>query len=349
MTMHSPLRVALVCGGVSTEHEISLLSCYTIYQTLKTLYACSLIYITKTGDRKYIAGVDFEQWYTDPIALAATGDRIQISMTAENTVLDCDVVFPVLHGKNGEDGTFQWVCEMLRIPYVGCGVLSSALCMDKHLTKVVLEAAWIPVVPYVVLRKGDRLSDEQKTMITARWRPVFVKPARSGSSVGVSKCTSRDEIEAALHEAFGYDTKVLIEKGIIGYEPECAVLWSSGSDDLIVWAVGRIINHHDFYSYEAKYLSTTHSTTEIPATIPDDLKDRIQTYAKKAFVALECEWLARVDFLVSDDSVLFLNEVNTMPWFTTISMYPKMLEAAGITYEVLLQRLVEIALHNNTP
>ncbi|NJD03981.1 MAG: D-alanine--D-alanine ligase [Ruminiclostridium sp.] len=256
-----------------------------------------------------------------------------------------DVVFPVLHGCNGEDGTIQGLFELAGIPYVGCGVLGSALGMDKGYAKIVFEKEGIPQGKYIVFTRKQISRDEGgiagqvETLLTY---PCFVKPSNAGSSVGVSKAHDRRELIEALHFAARFDRRVLVEEFIDGSEVECAVL---GNDEPVASAVGEVVPCNEFYDYEAKYNSEGNSTVIIPAQLPDEIIKKIRDYAVRAFKALDLSGLSRVDFFVNKNTgKVFINEVNTLPGFTSISMYPKLWEASGIPYPKLIEKLIDLAI-----
>ena len=267
-----------------------------------------------------------------------------------------DVVFPVLHGLYGEDGTIQGMLELLKIPYVGCNVLASSVGMDKAYTKVIFEKANLKQADYIYIRKNDNkyifvekdfseeilnIEDIVEKIVKNITFPMFVKPSNSGSSVGVRKVVSKEELKNAIEYASSFDKKIIIEQGIKGKEVECAVL---GNEIVKSSCVGEIIPAEEFYSYDAKY-NNSDSKTLIPANISEEISEKIQYLAIKAFKAINGAGLARVDFFVEDATQeVYINEINTMPGFTSISMYPKLWEKSGIQYEDLLDRLVQLAL-----
>ena len=266
-----------------------------------------------------------------------------------------DVIFPVLHGLYGEDGTIQGMLELLNIPYVGCHVLASSVCMDKIYTKCILEKANINQAKYIYIKNENTYINNEFEEITLQNDeiielvqneldfPVFVKPSNSGSSVGVTKANNGPELIKAIQEASIYDKKVLIEEAIIGQEVECAVI---GNDEIKASNVGEILSAEEFYSYDAKY-NNVQSKTKIPANLTDEKIEEIRKFAIKAFKAVDGTGLARVDFFVQKDSQkIYLNEINTMPGFTEISMYPKLWNYEGITYSDLLDELIQLALKN---
>ncbi|HLB57745.1 MAG TPA: D-alanine--D-alanine ligase family protein, partial [Gammaproteobacteria bacterium] len=265
-----------------------------------------------------------------------------------------DVIFPAVHGTFCEDGTLQGLLEMADLPYVGCGVLSSSVGMDKDVSKRLAAYAGVKVAPYVVLKQDDWQHDSEKyqRMIDEKLSyPLFIKPANTGSSIGISKVNSKESLLSAIQEAFRFDTKILVENGLNVIELEVAVLQSlEPGADPIASVVGEIRARHEFYSYEAKYLDDNGAELLIPASVSDQIKLEAQTIARKLFIALECEGMARIDlFLDKDSQQIYFNEVNTLPGFTQISMYPKLMGATGVSYSVLLTHLIELAMkrHKN--
>jgi len=359
--MRKKIRVGVIFGGKSGEHEISLISAQSVMNALdKDKYEIIPIGIDKQG-----------RWLTsgDPMRLLSQGESATYEQTQQATgnaqpagqpaaarrelipgtgkagFPQVDVVFPVLHGPYGEDGTVQGLLELADIPYVGCGVLSSALGMDKSLTKELLKAKGLPVVPYRMIKRKRWEAEPEAVMDeleAALGYPCFVKPANLGSSVGVSKARSREELAQALEEAARYDRKLLVEWAVpAAREIEVSVL---GNDDPIASVPGEIIPSREFYDYAAKYLNGT-SKLLIPAPLPPELSERARELALAAYLALDCAGMARVDFLLDGErNELYLSELNTIPGFTAISMYPKLWEASGIPYPELLDRLIELAL-----
>ena len=329
------MKVCVIYGGMSTEHEVSLQSSKNVIDNLdKDKYKIYPVFIDKNGE-----------WIHNDKKLK---DIVEF-------LSKMDVVFPVLHGKNGEDGTIQGMLELLKIPYVGCNVLSSSLCMDKVYAKFMFEKANINQAKYIYIKDENiyvneeldetRLeNDEIVKLVEEKLKfPVFVKPANSGSSVGVKKANNGPELIVALQNASIYDRKVLIEEEIVGKEVECAVL---GNNFPQASTVGEIIAADTFYTYDAKY-NNKESKIKIPANIDEAKIDEIRKIAVKAFKALDCVGLARVDFFVQKDTnKVYLNEINTMPGFTEISMYPKLWEYSGLSYKELLNKLIECALDN---
>jgi D-alanine-D-alanine ligase len=305
--------IAVVYGGRSGEHEISIRSAKSILAALdRDKYDIREIFITKEG-----------KWQPAPILPDPTSNG------------GIDVVFPVLHGTFGEDGTIQGLFEMAELPYVSAGVLASSVSMDKEITKRVLVQRCIPVADYFVIRRGE-------SSFTPRFGyPMFVKPANLGSSVGISKVREEDELNAAVEFAFQYDGKIIVERGIIGREFECSVM---GNGDPIAATPCEILPSREFYDYEDKYLLDT-ARTELPANLTERQTDEIRRLAVETYEAVNCEVMARVDFLMENSTGrIFVNEINTIPGFTSISMFPKMWEHAGIPYSQLLDRLIGYAL-----
>jgi D-alanine-D-alanine ligase len=259
---------------------------------------------------------------------------------------DVDVVFPVLHGAYGEDGTIQGLFEMAGIPYVGAGVFASAAGMDKEFTKKLAAAEGIPVGPYTVLRAGQSLSETDRARLGL---PVFVKPSRAGSSFGITKVRDWADLEAAVAVAREIDPKVLVEAAVVGREIECGVLEGEygGPPEASVPAEVRVVRDHEFYDFEAKYLDDA-CEFDVPADLPAEVTERVRELACRTFTALDCAGLARVDFFVTPELDVYLNEINTMPGFTPISMFPRMWAASGLEYPKLVSRLVRTALRRGT-
>ncbi len=354
------VRVGVIFGGRSGEHEVSLASAQGIMKAInKEKYEVLPIGITKDG--RWIASGDPMKALqsglaagSEPVALLGDPSRRGLMRLEESErgltagrLAEIDVIFPVLHGPYGEDGTVQGLLELAGIPYVGAGVTGSALGMDKLVFKDVMRAHGLPVVPYLGIKRKEWERDPETVMerIEAMLPyPMFVKPANLGSSVGVSKVHDRAELPAALDEAARYDRKLLAEKGINAREIEISVL---GNDDPIASVPGEIIPCREFYDYRAKYIEEN-SELLIPAPIPEKTARRVRELAIQAYLAIDCAGMARVDFLLDrDDGTLYLSEVNTIPGFTPISMYPKLWEASGISYTELIDRLIELALERH--
>jgi D-alanine-D-alanine ligase len=355
--MADRIRIAVVYGGRSSEHPISVVSAGSILAALDPeRYDVITLGITRDGawirTEADPAQLQITERHLPEVTAAAAGTEVAVrSGSAEVAVFapssavgvldDVDVVFPVLHGAFGEDGTIQGMLEMAGVPYVGSGVLASAAGMDKAFTKTVLRAAGLNVGDYVVVRRGESLSAVD---IAHLGLPAFVKPARAGSSVGITKLRSYDELADALALAFQHDSKVLIEAGVVGRELECGVLQDADGSVSASWpAEIRLHPDFDWYSFDAKYLDDA-CDFDIPAEVPSETIKAIQDAAVAAFSALDCAGLARVDFFLAQDGQLIVNEINTMPGFTPISMYPKMWAESGVSYPELIDRLVKTAL-----
>jgi D-alanine-D-alanine ligase len=261
-------------------------------------------------------------------------------MTSGKDELPVDVAFPLVHGPMGEDGTLQGMLELMGLPYVGSGVLASAVGMDKDILKRMLAHSRIPVAPMVTVSTNDPIPDFNQVCEKLNSKILFIKPAIMGSSVGISKVSNKAQFEEAIQQAFRYSFKVLIEKFIPGREVECSVL---GNVNPTASCVGEIKPTHDFYSYEAKYLDADGAKLIVPAQLPELLAHEVREMAVAAFKAIECKGFARVDFFISDDGKVYVNELNTIPGFTAISMYPKMWEASGICYTDLISQLIDLA------
>jgi D-alanine-D-alanine ligase len=359
----SRTRVAVVFGGRSTEHAISCLSAGSVLAALdRDRYDVVAVGITPEG-RWVLAPDDPELLSLHGRELPAVKDGAAVALPGDPTVGGLipledgpavlgtvDVVFPVLHGPYGEDGTIQGLLELAEVPYVGSGVLASAAAMDKAVARVLLSAAGIPVTPAVVVRRSQWDADAASVERSARGLglPVFVKPARGGSSIGISRVADWTELPAAMEDALRCDPKVLIEAAVIGREVECGIL--EGLDGLPAASVPaeiRLVGDYEFYDFEAKYLDNA-TELECPADLPADVAEELQDLARRAFTALDCSGLARVDFFVGADGTLTLNEVNTMPGFTSTSMFPLMWAATGLDYPSVVDRLVQTALRRGT-
>ncbi len=355
----SRIRLAVIFGGRSTEHSISCVSAGSVLRAVdRERY--EIVPIGIAPDGRWVLAAD------DPAALEAHGRDLPsvdadtgaaVALAGDPSVKELlvlepgdvpraltgvDVVFPLLHGPYGEDGTIQGLLELAGVPYVGSGVLASAVCMDKEFMKVLLAARGLPVGPYAVLRRGD---DAAAATAALRY-PLFVKPARGGSSLGISKVTSPDGLAAALETAWANDPKAVVEQGIPGREIECAVLQGRDGGPPETSLPAEILVAGDWYDFDAKYLDDATSFA-IPADLPDDVTAAVRDLAARAFTAAGCAGLARVDFFLTDDG-LVVNELNTMPGFTPQSMYPRMWAASGLPYPALVDKLVGLALEAGT-
>lgn len=326
------IKLGVIYGGISTEHDVSIMSAKSVIDNLdKAKYDVHEIYINKYG-----------KWFENDEEIYNLVWKLK----------ELDVVFPVLHGLGGEDGTIQGMLEMLKVPYVGCGVLASSVGMDKVYTKIVFEKAGIPQAPYMYIKRKDDIysiingnfeEEEFKIeKITEKLKyPMFVKPSNSGSSVGVKKATNNAELKMAIENAAQYDNKILVEQGIDGKEVECAIL---DGKEVTASTVGEILSAEDFYSFDAKY-NIPESKTVIPAEITEEQIEEIRKLAVRAFKSIDGKGLSRVDFFVEKETnKIYINEINTMPGFTKISMYPKLFEAVGVSYSELLDNLIQNAM-----
>lgn len=342
--MEDKLNIGVVFGGQSGEHEVSRVSAYNVLSVIdRNKYNIVTIGISKNG-RWYLYTGDAEKikdgsWEADAANLVA-----DFSIFSHPEIAKIDVFFPVLHGPMGEDGTIQGVFEMLNKPYVGCGVLSSAVGMDKVFSKIMFQSVGIPTGKYTYFRETDWKKDSAgkiKEIEELLGYPIFVKPANMGSSVGINKAHDRKELVSAIGEALIYDNKLILEAFVKGREIECAVLEKGGVIQASI--PGEVIPSKEFYDYEAKYSDTEDSKVVIPANLSEDLTEKVRMYAIKAFEAIEGSGLSRVDFFITEDNRILINEVNTLPGFTNISMYPKMWEATGIGYEELVDLIIASA------
>lgn len=352
--MSRKTRVVILFGGKSAEHEVSLQSAKSIVEAIdKSKYDVVLIGIDKEGQWYLNEASRFLLHANDPklIRLNTSGDSLAlipgekaeqlIYLSRHQSLGPIDVVFPVLHGPFGEDGTVQGLLKLANVPFVGASVLGSAIGMDKDVMKRLLRDAGVPIADFLVFDRSslDRIDFEEVKHHLGL--PCFVKPANLGSSVGVWKVKGRREFELAVEDAFEYDNKILIEAYIQGREIECAVL---GNEDPMASVLGEIIPQHEFYSYEAKYIDENGALLKIPAELPEDVVKEAQSLAIQTFKVLCCEGMARVDFFLRGEKEVIVNELNTIPGFTRISMYPKLWEASGISYTELIDRLIQLAL-----
>lgn len=340
----SKKRVAILFGGQSSEHEISCISAGGILGAIdRTRFEPILIGITREGrwvlvdQSTSLALVNGKLPEVDS-SLAAIDADIH-GFKVDGQPLEIDVLFPLLHGPYGEDGTVQGLCEMAGIRYVGSGVLASAVAMDKSFAKPIFHAAGLKVTPGIVLKKGELQAGQIENLIY----PLFVKPARSGSSRGTTKVKSFEQLAAAIEFGFEFDTKVLIEEAILGREIECGVLETAGTAHASPVGEIKILGNHEFYDFEAKYLDDA-TTVLFPSDLPVGVEAEIQRQAVKAFEALSCEGLARVDFFYTANGEIIINELNTMPGFTPTSMFAKLWNRAGVSYPQVITRLIDAAL-----
>jgi D-alanine-D-alanine ligase len=345
------IRVAILFGGKSAEHEVSIQSAKNVVHSLdKKKYEPVLIGIDKKGiwhqlNENFLLDSTFVHQKTiqndNEVSLVVKGGNSLVLSTEAKNFQNIDVVFPVLHGTFGEDGTVQGALQLMNIPYVGAGVLGSAVGMDKDVTKRLLHEAGIPIAKFLIFRKGDTIDFEEVKKNLGL--PFFIKATNLGSSVTVNKVHKIEEFLPALEEAFSFSTKVIIEETIVGREIEISVL---GNEDPIASLPGEIIptHGHEFYDYDAKYLDDKGAKLEVPAKMSEEKVKELQELAKKAFKTLCLEGMARIDFFLSKNGIFYVNEANTIPGFTNISMYPKMWEASGISYIELVDKLIQLAI-----
>ncbi|MGI4855708.1 MAG: D-alanine--D-alanine ligase [Janthinobacterium lividum] len=350
-------RVAVIFGGRSTEHEVSLQSARNIIGALDPArFEPVLIGIDKTGGWHLSEASNYLLHGEDPALIALNRSNREIAVTPGKTqeqwverrtgeiLQQIDVVFPIVHGPLGEDGSLQGLLKMAGVPFVGSDVLGSAVCMDKDVTKRLLRDAGLPVTPYVALNRRTAADLSFADIVAQLGSPLFVKPANLGSSVGVSRVSTAEEYAQALEVGFSFDHKILVESAVVGREIECAVL---GNEEPIASACGEIVLGSDFYSYDSKYIDAEAAQVVAPAVIDAEASERIRAAAVAAFQVLECRGLARVDFFLQADGAILINEVNTLPGFTQISMFPKLWQAAGMTYPELVTRLIDLAIERH--
>lgn len=347
------IKVGVIFGGMSTEHDVSIVSGTSVTKKLDTnKYDVFPIYIDNDG-----------KWYkcNNKTKTYKVGDKVENIEKIDNLIKylkQLDVLFPVLHGLYGEDGTIQGLFELLKIPYVGCKVLGSSIAMDKVYSKIIFNKANIKQAKYEYIRKSgseyvyiDKEFNEKKNNLKEICKiidnnlsyPMFIKPSNSGSSVGINKANNIEELEKHIEYASRFDKKILIEENIIGKEVECSVL---GNEDVKASCLGEVTSAESFYTFDAKYKNIESKLT-IPANINKELSDKVRNMAIKAFKAIDGKGFARVDFFVNEESEeIYINEINTLPGFTEISMYPKLWENSGIEYSKVLDELINLALEN---
>ncbi len=351
-------KVLVLFGGTSSEHEVSLKSAATVISILEnTAHDVVKVGITKNGQWLFTTAstdeIKNDLWETNKLNCRAilSPERVNqgIILLKDNSfeTVKVDCVWPVLHGKYGEDGTVQGLCELAGIPYVGPGVCASAVSMDKSRTKIVVEKTGVRQADYFLVKKDSYESDTEKNIkeITEHFKgvfPLFVKPCSAGSSVGVAKVANHAELCQAIETALKHDRKVLIEESIVGREVEVAVL---GNADPKASVVGEVLSANEFYDYSAKYINSA-SKTVIPASIQQTESEKLRSAAVTIYSALECKGLSRVDFFLCDNEEIVFNEINTLPGFTNVSMYPKLWEASGMSNTELANTLISLALDN---
>lgn len=349
--------MAVLFGGRSAEHDVSCISARHVVSAMDPdKYEVVPIGITRDGrwmlpdaSRKVLEGGSLE---IPESSFSAEGEQLTVIQDPSRTDLVAseptgpiaiDVVFPVMHGPNGEDGTIQGMLELIDRPYVGSGVLGSALAMDKEKMKQMFYSVGLPIVDFVVIHAHEWTTDRDRLLDEGAWLgfPCFTKPANLGSSVGISKCLDLDSLALGIEAALLHDEKVLVEEGIVGRELECGVLGNEVPETSVV---GEVLPGRDFYDYQAKYIDDS-SSTVIPADLPEPIEELVRKYSIRAFKAVDAKGMARVDFFYEPGGRgVIVNEINTIPGFTTISMYPKLWEATGLTYSALIDRLVELAI-----
>jgi len=352
--MSKKIKVAVIFGGKSAEHEVSLQSAKSVIAAIdKNKYELLLIGIDKSGkwflndESHYLLNADNPKLIrlnnsNTEVTLVSSGEGSQLlDLQTNKPIGTIDVVFPVLHGTYGEDGSIQGLFKLMNIPFVGCGILGSSVGMDKDVTKRLLRDAGIGIAKFVIATKSNRAEIKFAEVSKELGLPMFIKPANAGSSVGVHKVSTEEEFNSALNDAFQFDRKVLVEEAVKGREIECAVLGNENPEASIP---GEIIPTHTFYSYEAKYIDEHGAKLSLPAKLSEKEVKDVQQTAVKAFLAIGCEGLARVDFFLTESGELLINEINTMPGFTSISMYPKLWQLSGISFPELIDRLIALAL-----
>ncbi|WP_424961228.1 D-alanine--D-alanine ligase family protein [Ekhidna sp.] len=335
-------NLLVLCGGQSPEHEISIRSTRNILDAIdRSKYTITLLGISRAGEWKLLKEEQLSKEISDQGEMVSLhpGSTDGCFYSKGVSLGHFDAVLPILHGPNGEDGTIQGLLKLMKLPFVGPGVLSSAISMDKDITKRLLRDAGLMVANWVLIQKGDEIPNYEQ--INEQLGPVvFVKPANMGSSVGVHRVTNEMEWSHALSDALKYDRKVLVEQSIQGRELECAVL---GNDKPEATGVGEV-QSGDFYSYEEKYASESHAEIIIPAKVDPKYLPALKQTAINAYRVLNCEGMARVDMFLTEEGAILINEVNTIPGFTSISMYPKLWEETGLSYSKLIDRLIELAI-----
>ncbi|TCC06842.1 D-alanine--D-alanine ligase [Kosakonia quasisacchari] len=347
------LRVGVVFGGKSAEHEVSLQSAKNIVDAMdKSRFDVVLLGIDKQGQWHVSDANNYLLNASDPARIALNpsansvalvpGIQQQQLIQAENSapLPNVDVIFPIVHGTLGEDGSLQGMLRLANLPFVGSDVLASAACMDKDVTKRLLRDAGLSIAPFITLTRANRAQLSFSDVQTQLGLPLFVKPANQGSSVGVSKVTNEAQYHDAVNLAFEFDKKVIVETGIKGREIECAVL---GNDSPQASTCGEIVLNSEFYAYDTKYIDENGAQVVVPADIDPAINDKIRGIAVQAYQTLGCEGMARVDVFLTPENEVIINEINTLPGFTNISMYPKLWQASGIGYSDLITRLIELA------
>jgi D-alanine-D-alanine ligase len=357
------MKITVIYGGKSGEHEVSLVSATSVVKNIDlTKHSVNLIGITKEGKWFYQEESELNRIKEDekatlqikekyPVVIVPAGSKqnaIQVETNGKYTNLYTDIVFPVLHGTFGEDGTIQGLFEMAELPYVGCATMASSLTMDKEKTKQIWESANLPVVPYICARKFEAETEQDLSTLEEKSKnqfgyPVFIKPCCAGSSVGASKAANKEEFEKSVKEAFSWDDKILIEPFVKAREIECSVI---GNEKQTSFVPCEILPTHEFYDYEAKYKDPDGALFSIPANLSEEQIVQVKTLAEKAYKVLDASGLSRVDFFIDkENGNLMLNEINTMPGFTSISMFPQMCNAGGLKYADLIEELINLGIN----
>lgn len=339
-------HLVLIYGGQSAEHEVSLVSACNVFRAMDlTCYVVTLVRIDRDG--KWVRVATVEDAEPPGIDLDAPGETVLLrsdgalmSVAGSQDARKVDVVFPVLHGINGEDGAIQGLFQMYNIPYVGAGVLGSSVCMDKDVSKRLLREAGIAVPDFSVLHSGETNLPSYDFLAGKYGKTLFVKPANTGSSIGISRVECLSEYQPAIEKAFQYDKKVLVEQAVIGRELECAVL---GRNPVHVSVCGEITTTYPFYSYQAKYKDESATRIIIPAPVPDTVMKDVQDLARKVCRVLDCYGMSRVDFFLDKNHQVLVNEVNTIPGFTSVSMYPLLWDYSGVSFSELIDALIRDA------
>lgn len=343
--MKKKQAITVLCGGQSAEHEISILSVRNVISNLdKKKFDLSVIYLSQQGGWFLIDGTqeNFEEQRSQPLLLMpGNAQRPFVFFNNPNQGIAVDCVIPMLHGTGGEDGSVQGLLDILNVPYVGSTVLSSAVCMNKHIAKRLLRFAGLPTPDWVCIREDEAERFSYDLLAKELGDIIFIKPAALGSSVGISKVRNQQEFSAAIRNAFQYDSVVIAERAVIAREIECSVL---GNDKPVASLPGELHTTHEFYSYEAKYLDSDNLTFTTPADLPEATVRIVQELAIEAFKALQCSGMARVDFFITEAQEIFINEINTIPGFTSMSMYPINWQVSGLTSKELIESLIQLAI-----
>ncbi len=345
-------NLLVIFGGNSSEYEVSLRSSASVLRNINSeKYNVMALGITRDGSWYFYTGsvedIENGNWcngdFITPAVISPDKNNggLLILKDGKYKKINIDVIFPVLHGKNGEDGTIQGLFDLAGIPYVGCGLLASSMCMDKAITNTLADAAGIDGAKWAAFTKTEYYGGnvDLKPIIEKLGFPIFVKPANAGSSVGISKAHNEEELKKAIDIAFQNDYKAVLEETLTGREVECAVM---GNSNPVASCIGEILPTAEFYDYDAKYIDNS-TGLAIPADLPEELSEKLRNAAINAYKTMGCEGLSRVDFFLSDDGTCYLNEINTLPGFTSISMFPKLFGEVGISYSDLIDRLIEYA------